>query len=78
MAVPLAASALIDGLQWRSAMQVLAAGVLVLGLGAVSLILELGAITVLWWRRQQLEFYRERYEAEIERREAGRLGLGAG
>jgi len=41
---------------------------LMLGLGAVSLILVLGAIIVLWWRRQQLQFYRERYEAEIERR----------
>ena len=41
---------------------------LVLGLGAVSLILAVGAIIVLWWRRQQLQFYRERYEAEIERR----------
>jgi PAS domain S-box-containing protein len=41
---------------------------LVLGLGAVSLILALGAIIVLWWRRQQFQFYRERYEAEIERR----------
>jgi PAS domain S-box-containing protein len=41
---------------------------LVLGLGAVSLILVMGAIIVLWWRRQQFEFYRERYEAEIERR----------
>jgi PAS domain S-box-containing protein len=40
----------------------------VLGLGAVSLILAVGAIIVLWWRRQQLQFYRERYEAEIERR----------
>jgi PAS domain S-box-containing protein len=27
-----------------------------------------GAIIVLWWRRQQFQFYRERYEAEIERR----------
>src|ERR1035437_4976357 len=41
---------------------------LMLGLGAVSLILAVGAIIVLWWRRQQLQFYRERYEAEIERR----------
>jgi PAS domain S-box-containing protein len=41
---------------------------LVLGLIAVSLILVVGAIIVLWWRRQQLQFYRERYEAEIERR----------
>lgn len=41
---------------------------LVLGLGAVSLILAVGAMIVLWWRRQQLQFYRERYEAEIERR----------
>ena len=41
---------------------------LVLGLGAVSLILAVGAIIVLWWRRQQFQFYRERYEAEIERR----------
>jgi PAS domain S-box-containing protein len=41
---------------------------LMLGLGAVSLILAVGAIIVLWWRRQQFEFYRERYEAEIERR----------
>jgi PAS domain S-box-containing protein len=41
---------------------------LMLGLGAVSLILVVGAIIVLWWRRQQLQFYRERYEAEIERR----------
>jgi two-component system sensor histidine kinase EvgS len=41
---------------------------LVLGLGAVSLILAVGAIIVLWWRRQQFLFYRERYEAEIERR----------
>ena len=41
---------------------------LVLGLGAVSLILALGGMVVLWWRRQQLQFYRERYEAEIERR----------
>jgi PAS domain S-box-containing protein len=41
---------------------------LVLGLGAVSLILAVGVIMVLWWRRQQLLFYRERYEAEIERR----------
>jgi PAS domain S-box-containing protein len=41
---------------------------LVLGLGAVSLILAVGVIIVLWWRRQQLLFYRERYEAEIERR----------
>ena len=39
-----------------------------LGLGAVSLILVVGAMIVLWWRRQQLQFYRERYEAEIERR----------
>jgi PAS domain S-box-containing protein len=41
---------------------------LMLGLGAVSLILVAGAIIVLWWRRQKLQFYRERYEAEIERR----------
>jgi PAS domain S-box-containing protein len=41
---------------------------LMLGLGAVSLILAVGAMIVLWWRRQQFEFYRERYEAEIERR----------
>ncbi len=41
---------------------------LVLGLGAVSLILAVGAIIALQWRRQQLQFYRERYEAEIERR----------
>ena len=41
---------------------------LVLGLGAVSLILAVGGMIVLWWRRQQLQFYRERYEAEIERR----------
>ncbi len=41
---------------------------LVLGLGAVSLILAVGAIIALWWRRQQSQFYRERYEAEIERR----------
>ena len=41
---------------------------LMLGLGAVSLILAVGAIIVLWWRRQQLQFYRERYEAETERR----------
>jgi len=34
VAVPLAATALIGSLQWRGAMQVLAAGVLVLGLGA--------------------------------------------
>jgi PAS domain S-box-containing protein len=40
----------------------------VLGLGAVALILTVGAVIVLWWRRQQLQFYRERYEAEIERR----------
>jgi PAS domain S-box-containing protein len=39
-----------------------------LGLGAVSLILAVGAMIILWWRRQQSEFYRERYEAEIERR----------
>src|SRR5271157_478831 len=41
---------------------------LVLGLGAVSLILVVGSMIALWWRRQQSEFYRERYEAEIERR----------
>ena len=41
---------------------------LMLGLGAVSLILVVGAMIVLWWRRQQTQFYRERYEAEIERR----------
>ena len=41
---------------------------LVLGLGAVSLILAVGGMIVLWWRRQQLQFYRARYEAEIERR----------
>jgi PAS domain S-box-containing protein len=41
---------------------------LVLGLGAVLLILAVGAFIVLWWRRQQLQVYRERYEAEIERR----------
>jgi PAS domain S-box-containing protein len=41
---------------------------LMLGLGAVSLILAVGAIIMLWWRRQQLQFYRERYEAETERR----------
>ncbi|MGA2721944.1 MAG: PAS domain S-box protein [Bryobacteraceae bacterium] len=41
---------------------------LMLGLGAVSLILVVGAMIVLWWRRQQVQFYRERYEAEIERR----------
>jgi PAS domain S-box-containing protein len=41
---------------------------LMLGLGAVLLILAVGAILVLWWRRQQSHFYRERYEAEIERR----------
>jgi PAS domain S-box-containing protein len=41
---------------------------LMLGLGAVSLILAVGAIIALWWRRQQLLFYRERYEAEMERR----------
>jgi PAS domain S-box-containing protein len=41
---------------------------LVLGLGAVSLILVVGGTIVFWWRRQQLQFYRERYEAEIERR----------
>jgi PAS domain S-box-containing protein len=41
---------------------------LLLGLGAVSLILALGAIIVLWWRRRKFEFYRERYEAERERR----------
>jgi PAS domain S-box-containing protein len=40
---------------------------LMLGLGAVLLILAVGAIMVLWWRRQQSQFYRERYEAEIER-----------
>ena len=41
---------------------------LVLGLGAVSLILAVGATIVLWWRRQQIQFYREGYEAEVERR----------
>jgi PAS domain S-box-containing protein len=41
---------------------------LMLGLGAVSLILAVGGMIVLSWRRQQLQFYRERYEAEIERR----------
>ena len=41
---------------------------LMLGLGAVLLILAVGAMIVLWWRRQQSQFYRERYEAEIERR----------
>jgi PAS domain S-box-containing protein len=41
---------------------------LVLGLGAVSLILAVGGMIVLLWRRQQLHFYRERYEAEVERR----------
>jgi len=41
---------------------------LMLGLGAVSLILVVGAMIALWWRRQQVQFYRERYEAEIERR----------
>jgi PAS domain S-box-containing protein len=41
---------------------------LVLGLDAVLLILAVGAFIVLWWRHQQLESYRERYEAEIERR----------
>jgi len=45
VAVPLAASALIDGLQWRSAMQVLAAGVLVLGLGATGLLKRAPAAT---------------------------------
>lgn len=38
VAVPLAATALIGGLQWRAAMQVLAVGVLVLGLGATLLL----------------------------------------
>ncbi|MGB7718848.1 MAG: PAS domain S-box protein [Bryobacteraceae bacterium] len=41
---------------------------LVLGLGAVLLILAVGAFIALWWRHQQSQFYRERYEAEIERR----------
>jgi PAS domain S-box-containing protein len=41
---------------------------LLLGVGAVLLILAVGAFIVLWWRHQQSEFYRERYEAEVERR----------
>jgi PAS domain S-box-containing protein len=41
---------------------------LMLCLGAVLLILAVGAFIVLWWRHQQLEFYRERYQAEVERR----------
>jgi PAS domain S-box-containing protein len=41
---------------------------LLLGAGAVLLILAVGAFIVLWWRHQQSEFYRERYEAEVERR----------
>jgi PAS domain S-box-containing protein len=41
---------------------------LLLGLTAVSLILVVGSLIVLWWRRQQFQFYRERYQAEIERR----------
>ncbi|MGA2269170.1 MAG: PAS domain S-box protein [Bryobacteraceae bacterium] len=39
-----------------------------LGVAAVSLILAAGAIIALVWRRQQIQFYRECYEAEIERR----------
>ncbi len=45
VAVPLAASALIGGLQWRGAMQVLALGVLVLGLGATLLLKRAPAAT---------------------------------
>ncbi len=45
VAVPLAASALIGSLQWRGAMQVLALGVLVLGLGATLLLRRAPAAT---------------------------------
>ena len=45
VAVPLAASALIGSLQWRGAMQVLALGVLVLGLGATLLLKRAPAAT---------------------------------
>ena len=45
VAVPLAASALIGGLQWRAAMQVLALGVLLLGLGSTLLLKRAPAAT---------------------------------
>ncbi|MBZ5622962.1 MAG: PAS domain S-box protein [Acidobacteriia bacterium] len=41
---------------------------LLLGMLAVSLILAAGAGTAFLWRRQQLHFYRVRYESEAERR----------
>jgi len=41
---------------------------LMLGLGAVLLILAGGAVIVVWWRHEQFQFYRERYQAEIQHR----------
>ncbi len=41
---------------------------LAMGAGALVLILAAGAVILYLWRRQQLRFYQERYQAEIDRR----------